>query len=87
LLVIGYPRGFTDAKNLSPVEKSCVISTPIDVPFENNPFFLIDGELFPGMSGSPVITKPSTTFVINGETNFYNEYRTFFLGIHSSSGS
>lgn len=87
LLVVGYPRGFTDPVNFTPISKSCMISTPINVPFENEPFFLMDGELFKGMSGSAVITKPSTTFVINGETSFYNEYKIFFLGIHSASVS
>jgi len=87
LLVIGYPRGFSDKINYTPIAKSCIISTPTDVPFEKRPFFLMDGNLFPGMSGSPVITKPSSTFNINGGMSFFEKPRTFFLGIHSASVS
>lgn len=85
LLVIGFPRGFTDKKHYLPIAKNCIISTPSEIRFEDKPFFLIDGKLFPGMSGSPVVTKPATSFVINGETTFYHENQVFFLGVFSSS--
>ena len=31
LLVVGYPRGFADANNLTPIAKSCMISTPTNI--------------------------------------------------------
>lgn len=85
LLVVGYPRGFTDNLNQLPIAKNCIVSTPIEIPFEGKPYFLMDGNLFPGMSGSPVITKPSSTFNINGGLSFASTPQIFFMGIHSAT--
>lgn len=85
LLVIGYPRGFTDKINQLPIAKNCIVSTPIEIPFDGKPYFLMDGNLFPGMSGSPVITKASSTHNINGGLSFSNSTQFFFMGIHSAS--
>lgn len=85
LLVIGYPRGFTDKINQLPIAKNCIVSTPIEIPFDGKPYFLMDGNLFPGMSGSPVITKASSTHNINGGMSFSSSTQFFFMGIHSAS--
>lgn len=86
LIVLGYPRGFTDNINLTPIAKTCIISTSLKIPFEGKPYFLMDGNLLPGMSGAPVIVKPSSSYGIKGGgITVSNEPRTFFLGIHSAS--
>lgn len=85
LLAIGYPRGFTDQINLTPIAKSCIISTPIEIPFENKPMILIDGNLQPGMSGSPIITKPSSTFNTTNGIAFNTSPSFFLVGIHSAT--
>lgn len=85
LIALGYPRGFTDNINMTPIAKTCIISTPLSSPFENKPFFLMDGNLMPGMSGSPIILKPSSTHNIKGGISFSQEPVSFFLGIHSAT--
>lgn len=85
LLAVGYPRGFTDQINLTPIAKSCFISTPIEIPFENLPMILIDGDLQPGMSGSPIITTPSSTFNINNGLTLSSTPSFFLIGIHSAT--
>ena len=85
LIALGYPRGFTDNVNMTPIAKTCIISTPLSAPFENKPFFLMDGNLMPGMSGSPIILKPSSTHNIKGGFSISQEPMSFFLGIHSAS--
>ncbi|MAU16456.1 MAG: hypothetical protein CMH46_13070 [Muricauda sp.] len=85
LIALGYPRGFTDNINMTPIAKTCIISTPLNTPFENKPFFIMDGNLMPGMSGSPIILRPSSTHNVKGGIAFSSEPVSYFLGIHSAS--
>src|SRR3546814_611282 len=59
LLAIGYPHGFTDTKHYTPIVKTCIVSTPVEIPFEGKPMVVIEDNLQPGMSGSTIITKPT----------------------------
>ena len=59
VLVVGYPRGFYDDVNLFPIVKSGVVASRWGAGFKGDPCFLIDAKLFPGSSGSVVISKPS----------------------------
>ncbi len=61
VLVMGYPMNFYDTVHNLPITKSGTIASPYGVPFLNKPHFLIDANLQPGTSGSPVIL-PSSTF-------------------------
>jgi V8-like Glu-specific endopeptidase len=54
LVFIGYPNGIFDAYNLIPVIRRAVTATPLQLDYEGEPMFLIDGSVFPGSSGSPV---------------------------------
>jgi hypothetical protein len=90
LLVIGYPMGFSDEVNNLPVFRQASVASVYPVPFEGNPFFLIDSELHPGTSGSPVITQPSIWTVRNNETDSLEselseepQYR--LIGVHSAT--
>jgi hypothetical protein len=58
VLIIGYPRGYYDQHNKFPIVKSGIIASGWGLPFGGQPYFLIDAKLFPGSSGSIVITKP-----------------------------
>lgn len=59
LFVIGYPQGFHDRLFFLPVMRNALVASAYGVPFEGNQFFLIDAELHPGTSGSPVFSKPT----------------------------
>jgi hypothetical protein len=85
LLAVGFPRGFHDQKNFIPVVRNCTVATPISVPFEGAPLMLIDGTFHPGMSGSPVVTKPSSVHNITGGISFGQSSQSFLVGIHSFS--
>ena len=83
VLVVGYPRGFYDDVNLFPIVKSGIIASRWKTGFKGNPYFLIDAKLFPGSSGSVVITKPADFIIKNGEILTSAEKHFGFLGIFS----
>lgn len=58
LVVIGYPFGYFDETHGLPIFKNASIASSYGIPFNGRPYFLIDARLKPGMSGSPVLTKP-----------------------------
>lgn len=82
-VIIGYPRGFYDQVNLFPIVKSGVISSKWGAPFNGNPYFLIDSKLFPGSSGSIVVSKPKDLSIIDGKVMYAKEKQFSFLGIYS----
>ena len=82
-MVVGYPRGFYDHVNVFPIVKSGIVATRWGAKFEGNPYFLIDAKLFPGSSGSIVISEPSDVAVENGQVFYAKEKQFAFLGIFS----
>jgi len=65
-VVIGYPRGFYDQVHLYPIVKSGILASRWGAPFQGKPCFLIDAKLFPGSSGSIVVSKPQQVAVVGG---------------------
>jgi len=68
-----------------PIVKSAVIASFWGMPFGGKPYFLIDAKLFPGSSGSIVISKP-IGFVIENKQIFHpasGSKQFAFLGIYS----
>jgi hypothetical protein len=82
-VVIGYPRGYYDETHLFPIVKSGIIASQWGVPFQGNPYFIIDAKLFPGSSGSIVVTKPQEIAVVDGQIMYAKEKQFAFLGIYS----
>ncbi len=58
IIIVGFPRGFYDRINHFPIAKQGIIASAWNANFEGERFFLIDAKLFPGSSGSVVLTKP-----------------------------
>ncbi len=84
VLIIGYPHGYFDSVNLYPIVKSGVIATSLYHKYEGSPCFLIDAKLFPGSSGSLVISQPRIPIKIYEEgISYYKEKQFEFLGIFS----
>jgi len=83
VIVIGYPKGFYDEKNVFPIVKSGIIATRWGMGFNGRPVFLIDAKLFPGSSGSIVITKPVDFTVVDGKAMYAKEKQFAFLGVYS----
>src|SRR3546814_11881188 len=46
---------------------------------------VIEGNLQPGMSGSPIITKPTSVLSVNGALMYNPNPQFYFIGIHSAS--
>ena len=57
VVIVGFPRAYSDHINNLPLLKSALISTPFGVNHNGRPYFLIDGNIWSGMSGSPVLTR------------------------------
>ena len=86
VFIIGYPEAFYDSTNNLPVFRNAFIATAYGVPFKGLPLFLTDARLHPGMSGSPVFTKPKNTWVdAKGNTQLRTGVSYFLLGIHSGT--
>ncbi len=82
-IAIGYPRGYYDTVNLFPIIKSGIIASPWDVSFEGKPIFMLDVKLFPGSSGSLVVSRPDYNISVNGSFKHFPEKTFAFLGIFS----
>jgi hypothetical protein len=63
MLVIGYPMEFYDTKQNLPIIRSGTLATTYGAMFRGQPVFLIDANLHPGTSGSPVVVPRSTSHV------------------------
>lgn len=83
VVIIGYPKGFYDEKNIFPIVKSGIIATRWGMNFNDMPVFLIDAKLFPGSSGSIVVTKPISSIVAEGPMKGERETQFAFLGVYS----
>jgi S1-C subfamily serine protease len=86
VMVIGFPRGVSDKKHNLPLVRNALVSSAYGVDFEEAPMFLVDANLHPGMSGSPVLTKPKNTWVDKeGNVAMLTGSPTYFLGVFSAT--
>src|ERR1700733_10125746 len=86
IFIMGYPLGVYDTENNLPIFRNAMIASSYGVPFQGKPMFLTDANLHPGTSGSPVITKPKSTWVDDkGNTNLLTGTNYFLLGVHSAT--
>lgn len=85
LLVIGYPRGYYDEAHNLPVIRYATLASPYPIPFQGKPLALIDANLHPGTSGSPVILKPTSVPMWSRGMDPLSRRRVYLIGVHSSS--
>lgn len=86
VMVIGFPRGMSDSLHNLPLIRNALVSSAYGVPFQGSPMFLVDANLHPGMSGSPVMTKPKNVWPDkDGNTNMLTGAPTYFLGVFSAT--
>lgn len=86
LMVVGYPRGLHDAVHHLPIVRDAAVSSAYGVPFGGAPFFLIDANLHPGTSGSPVLTKPNNVWAdVQGQLSTVTDRPIYFLGVYSAA--
>lgn len=63
LSVIGYPKNFYDKIHNLPIYRQATIASQYTVHFMDEPYFLIDSKLHNGMSGSPVVSAGSGSYM------------------------
>lgn len=86
VMIIGFPRGLSDSKHNLPIVRNAMISSAYGVDFQGSPFFLVDANLHPGMSGSPVITKPKNVWPDDkGNISLLTGSPMYLLGVHSAT--
>ena len=80
VLFVGYPNGIFDQKNHLPIMRRGITASSYNVDFNGSKKFLIDAQVFPGSSGSPVFIKEQN--LRNGTLRLGVE-NYFFVGIIS----
>ena len=66
VIFVGYPRGFYDVANNLPLLRRGVIASVPNVDFNNRGEIVIDAQIFPGSSGSPVFVGQGDQYVLLG---------------------
>ena len=84
VVILGYPDEYYDTHNVFPIVKGGIIASRWGSNFNGLPYFLVDAKLFPGSSGSIVLSKPKDIAVINGQIFVAKEKQFAFLGIYAS---
>jgi S1-C subfamily serine protease len=88
VMVVGFPRGLSDSVHNLPLVRTALISSAYGIDFEGLPTFLVDANLHPGTSGSPVLTRPKNIWSDrDGNTNMLTGSPTYFLGVFSATVS
>lgn len=84
VMVIGYPRGYFDTTNLYPIVKNGTIASMWGANFQGARAFVIDAKLFPGSSGSLVITKPRREDLEENKYLVFKQNKIYYcLGVYS----
>jgi hypothetical protein len=83
IVFVGYPNGMRDEKNLLPIARRGFTASPYVVDFNGLPLFLIDANVFPGSSGSPVMVLDEGAYASHGGIEAGS--RVYFLGLVSQA--
>lgn len=79
VVIVGYPLGFYDELHNLPVYRKASIASCYGIDFSGQPYFLVDANLHPGTSGSPVVNSHHTLFREGERKEGY-----VLFGIHSA---
>lgn len=76
---IGYPSGLYDSYNKTSIIRRGITATPLWNDYQNTPTFLIDANVFPGSSGSPIFILNQGSYATTDGIAIGS--RLFFVGI------
>ena len=76
IIFVGYPTGLYDEKNFLPILRTGVVASIPSVDFNGKPQILIDAQVFPGSSGSPVFVPVNGHYKLLGIIS-----QAFFKGL------
>jgi hypothetical protein len=87
VIFIGYPNGWFDSVNLTPIIRTGTAASPPAVDYDGKPIFIIDASVFPGSSGSPVFIRGAGPIVLEErEGDIYMGNIPLFLGVIAKVG-
>ena len=81
LYMVGCPAGEYDEVNLIPVARRVTTATPLQIDYKGRPAFLVDGHIYGGSSGSPVMLINEGAILLPGGRGQLGGMRTALLGI------
>lgn len=81
LFMVGCPSGLYDEKNLIPIARRVTTATPLHIDYDGKPEFLIDGHIYKGSSGSPVMLINEGQILFPGGKAQLGGVRSALLGI------
>lgn len=81
VLMIGYPKGFSDTINNIPIIRKGITATPYFLNYLNKERFLLDIPIYQGSSGSPIIIYQKSGYTTKSGSFNVGENRLLFLGI------
>jgi hypothetical protein len=85
LITIGYPLGLHDSAYNLPIVRRGTLASFYPIPFEGEPYFLMECRAHSGCSGSPVLTRPGGIMQAKGaRLNLYLSRGIYLLGINSA---
>ena len=88
VIIMGYPMAFYDSRHNLPISRSGTLASLYGANFEGNPYFLIDANLHPGTSGSPVyMPRSPTRKTLTGYDISDRPFPPILLGINSGEYS
>jgi len=85
VFVLGYPLDIFDRLHNLPSAIGGSLASPYPLPWNGNPYFLVNAPLDIGTSGSPVITKFKSSWKLRDGRQLDSGYSIFLLGINSST--
>lgn len=85
VFVLGYPLDIFDRLHNLPSAIGGTLASPYPLPWNGNPYFLVNAPLDQGTSGSPVITKFKSSWRLRDGRQLDIGYAIFLLGINSST--
>ena len=86
VMLIGFPLAYSDAKHALPIVRNGMIASTYGLDFQGLPLFVLDANVQPGTSGSPVFTKPKNIWTTaDGGQAFLTGDPVYFLGVFSGT--
>ena len=81
VLILGFPLGFHDTLHNLPLVRRATVASSFPHPFKGEPYFLTDGRMHRGMSGSPVIVSAP------GRIDYFGDRPQGWklIGVHTSA--
>jgi V8-like Glu-specific endopeptidase len=83
VFVVGYPMGLFEPKFYLPIVRTGTLATPYGINFDGSSICLIDANLHPGTSGSPVLISYSLALSAVQDPNTLRKFPSFLIGVNS----